>query len=202
MVDLAVAGTEPLGMVRRLAPRPLPFSSSRRLGRDLRPVAVAAPAVRDAGHDRPLGGSSPFGSFWRKRLAALARRRLRTRRSSTMPGWSTARRRGRRLPRMRMSTSSRCHLSPGRGRRRLRALANDRPKRGPQARRLSWLTTMPRRARLSATSRRLRPKQWSSQTAWLMGSAGQRKPWQALGPVLLLGNPPHRRDHGQSDSAR
>ena len=56
VVDLAVAGEEPLGMPRGLEPLHLPFSSSRRLVRDLRPVVkVAALAVLDPRQDLPLG---------------------------------------------------------------------------------------------------------------------------------------------------
>ena len=51
------------------------------------------------------------------------------------------------------------HLSPGFGRRRLRAAAYCRPKRMTQSRMLSWLTVTPRAARISSTSRRLRLKQ-------------------------------------------
>jgi hypothetical protein len=58
VVDLAVAGKEPLGVSRRLEPLPLPFSPSRRLVRDLGPIVeVAALPVLDPGQDLPLGGS-------------------------------------------------------------------------------------------------------------------------------------------------
>src|SRR3954452_7182672 len=56
VVDLAVAGEEPLGVARRLEPLHLPFSPPRRLVRALRPVVqVAALAVLDTGQDLPLG---------------------------------------------------------------------------------------------------------------------------------------------------
>ena len=56
VVDLAVAGAEPLGVPGRLEPLHLPFASSRRLVRDLRPVVeVVARAVLDPGQDLPLG---------------------------------------------------------------------------------------------------------------------------------------------------
>src|SRR6476661_4701388 len=56
VVDLAVAGEEPLGVPRRLESLHLPFSSPRRLVRDLGPVVeVTALAVLDPGQDLPLG---------------------------------------------------------------------------------------------------------------------------------------------------
>src|SRR5271166_5752998 len=59
----------------------------------------------------------------KNRLAATAFRRDWTRTSSTLPCWSTARHRYRSLPLIPTNTSSRCHLSPGRGRRRRSWLA-------------------------------------------------------------------------------
>src|SRR4051812_694368 len=56
VVDLAVAGEEPLGVARRLEPLHVPFSPSRRLVRDLGPVVeVAALAMLDPRQDLPLG---------------------------------------------------------------------------------------------------------------------------------------------------
>ena len=56
VVDLAVAGEEPLGVPCRLEALHLPFSSSRRLVRDLGPVVqVTALAVLDPRQDLPLG---------------------------------------------------------------------------------------------------------------------------------------------------
>ena len=56
VVDLAVAGEEPLGVARRLEPLHLPFSSSCRLVRDLGPVVeIAALAVLNPRQDLPLG---------------------------------------------------------------------------------------------------------------------------------------------------
>src|SRR3954470_12485050 len=58
VVDLSVAGEEPLRLPRRLEPLHLPFSSSRRLVRDLGPVVqVSALAVLDPGQDLPLRGA-------------------------------------------------------------------------------------------------------------------------------------------------
>jgi hypothetical protein len=56
VVDLAVAGEEPLGVPRRLEALHLPFSSPRRLVRDLGPVVeIAALAMLDPWQDLPLG---------------------------------------------------------------------------------------------------------------------------------------------------
>jgi len=56
VVDLAVAGEEPLGMPRRLEPLHLPFSSPRWLVRDLGPIVeVAALPVLDPGQNLPFG---------------------------------------------------------------------------------------------------------------------------------------------------
>ena len=56
VVDLAVAGEKALRMSRRREALHLPFSPSRRLARDLRPVVErAALPVLDPGQDRPLG---------------------------------------------------------------------------------------------------------------------------------------------------
>ena len=58
VVDLAVAGEEPLGMPRRLEPLHLPFSSSCRLVRDFGLVVeVTALSMFDPGQDLPLGGT-------------------------------------------------------------------------------------------------------------------------------------------------
>jgi hypothetical protein len=55
VVDLAVAGKEPLGMPRRLEALHLPFSPPCRLVRDLGPVVeVPALAMLDPGQDLPL----------------------------------------------------------------------------------------------------------------------------------------------------
>ena len=56
VVDLAMAGEEPLGVARRLEPLHLPFSSPRRLVRNLGPVVqIAALPMLDPGQDLPLG---------------------------------------------------------------------------------------------------------------------------------------------------
>ena len=107
VVDLTMAGEEPLGMPRRLEALHLSFSSPRRLVRHLRPIVeIAALPMLDPGQDLPFGGAiaakfighdhtghvlQPFSSFLKNRLAALALRRLCTRMSSTAPCWSTAR---------------------------------------------------------------------------------------------------------------
>jgi hypothetical protein len=58
VVDLAVAGEEPLGMPRRLEPLHLPFASPRRLVRNLGPVVqIAALPMLDPGQDLPFGGA-------------------------------------------------------------------------------------------------------------------------------------------------
>ena len=109
VVELAVAGEEPLGMPRRLEPLHLPFASPRRLVRDLGPIVeVTALPMFDPGQDLPLGRTiapefigddhtghvpQPLQQLLEKRLAAFALRRLCTRMSSTAPCWSTARRR-------------------------------------------------------------------------------------------------------------
>src|SRR5215469_4597411 len=74
----------------------------------------------------------------------------------------------------RLATSSRCQVSPGCGRRRRSLLAKSAPNFRHQCRMLSWVTTMPRSARISSTSRRLKLKTWYSHTEWLMISAGNR----------------------------
>ena len=56
VVNLAVAGEEPLGVPRRLEALHLPFSSSCRLVRDLGSVVeIAALPVIDPRQDLPLG---------------------------------------------------------------------------------------------------------------------------------------------------
>src|SRR5271165_6611766 len=69
------------------------------------------------------GGTHALSSLRKNRWAATALRRDWTRTSSTLPCWSTARLRYRSLPLIPTNTSSRCHLSPGRGRRRRSWLA-------------------------------------------------------------------------------
>src|SRR5215217_6002840 len=71
-----------------------------------------------------------------------------------------------------MKTSSMCHLSPGRGRRRRRRSAKLAANFLHQRRTVSYETTTPRSARISSTSRRLRLNTWYSQMAWPMISAG------------------------------
>src|SRR5580704_2353581 len=66
-------------------------------------------------------------SLRNRRLAASLSRRLWTRTSRTKPSWSTARQSQCFFPAKRMTTSSRCHLSPRRGARRRMRLANSRP---------------------------------------------------------------------------
>ena len=58
VVNLAVAGEEPLGMPRRLEPLHLSFSPSRRLVRDFSLVVeVTALSMFAPGQDLPLGGT-------------------------------------------------------------------------------------------------------------------------------------------------
>ena len=58
VVDLTMAGEEPLGMPRRLEALHLSFSSPRRLVRDLRPIVeIAALPMLDPGQDLPFGGA-------------------------------------------------------------------------------------------------------------------------------------------------
>src|SRR3954454_913738 len=56
-----------------------------------------------------------FSSLRSRRLAAFLSRRLWTRTSSTTPSWSTARQSQCVFPLISRHTSSRCHLSPGKG---------------------------------------------------------------------------------------
>jgi hypothetical protein len=74
------------------------------------------------------------------------------------------------------NTSSRCQVSPGFGRRRRSLRANSEPNLRDQFRMLSCVTVMPRFARISSTSRRLKLNTWYSHTAWLMISAWKRYP--------------------------
>ncbi|CAM5609391.1 hypothetical protein SHIRM173S_04099 [Streptomyces hirsutus] len=64
-----------------------------------------------------------FSSLRKKRWAAALSRRDCTRMSRTVPSASTARHRYFCSPLILMKTSSRCHVSPGRGRRRRSASA-------------------------------------------------------------------------------
>ena len=58
VVDLTMAGEEPLGMPRRLEPLHLSFSPSRRLVRDFSLVVeVTALSMFAPGQDLPLGGT-------------------------------------------------------------------------------------------------------------------------------------------------
>ena len=73
-----------------------------------------------------------------------------------------------------MNTSSTCQMSPSWPCRRRSARAYAGPNLRHQDRIASYDTTMPRSARRSSTSRKLRVKRWYSQTAWLMISGGKR----------------------------
>ena len=97
--------------------------------------------------------------------------------SSTLPCWSTARHRYRCAPLIWTNTSSRCHLSPGRGPRRRSWFAYCCPNRSHQARIVSYDTSTPRSSISSCTSRKLNGNRWYSQTQWLMISGGNRKPY-------------------------
>ena len=84
------------------------------------------------------GAPQRFRSLSRNRLAAALFRRDWTRMSSTSPFASTARHSQCVLPLIRMTTSSRCHLSAGRGRSLRTFAANWGPKRTTQSRTVSW----------------------------------------------------------------
>src|SRR6266481_8188931 len=139
VVDLIVGCEEALSLAGRFELLHLPLSSARRLVRILRSVVQSLVlAMLNAGHDVPLRravagelisdhdawrwhlllqqlAQHPLGSI---RWAAGVSRRRWTRTSSTMPVWSTARHNQCFTPAISSTTSSRCHLSPTRGRRR------------------------------------------------------------------------------------
>ena len=136
--DAAEGGQEPLRMPRRCAAFHRPFALSGALMRVLGAVVqIPRPpvlhrrhqvAVGDLGAAQLIGDQHaryrrPLSSLRKNRVAATAFRRDRTRTSSTLPRWSTARHRYRSLSLTRVTTWSRCHVSPGRGRRRRSWLA-------------------------------------------------------------------------------
>src|SRR5262249_35511077 len=128
-----------------------------------------------------------FSSLRSSRLAACLLRRRCTRTSSTTPAWSTARQSQCFTPVILSTTSSRCHLSPTRGRRRRIWLANGWPNLRAHCRTVSWLTMMPRAASNSSTMRSPSGKRKYNHTAWPMISAGNRYPaYRARGDVLIL----------------
>src|SRR5919202_879195 len=87
-----------------------------------------------------------FSSLRSRRLAAFLSRRLWTRTSSTVPSLSTARHNQCFLPAILILTSSKCHLSPGRGSRRRISFAKPWPNLSAHCRTVSWPTMMPRAA--------------------------------------------------------
>ena len=109
VVDLTVAGEEPLGLPRQLEALHLPLSPPCRLVRDLGPVVqVPALPVLDPGQDLPLGRAiapefighdhtgnvlQPLQQLLEEALGRFVLRWLCTRMSSTVPCWSTARHR-------------------------------------------------------------------------------------------------------------
>ncbi len=146
-------------------------------------------STRDAGHDLPLcravvaglsvvmtrgGRIRLFSSLRSSRLPACLLRRRWTRTSSTTPAWSTAGQSQCVTPGILSTTSSRCYLSPTRGRRRRIWLANCWPNLRAHCRTVLWLTMMPRAASNSSTMRSPSGKRKYSHTAWLMISAGNR----------------------------
>src|SRR5271156_775634 len=128
-----------------------------------------------------------FSSLHRSRSAACLLRRRWTRTSSTTPTWSTARQSQCFTPVILSTTSSKCHLSPTRGRRRRIWLANGWPTLRAHCRTVSWLTMMPRAASNSSTMRSPSGKRKYNHTAWPMISAGNRYPAsRARVDVLIL----------------
>src|SRR4051794_33883265 len=95
-----------------------------------------------------------FSSLRSRRSAGLSSRRLCPSTSSTSPSWATARHNQCFLPAILIWTSSRCHLSPGRGSRRRISFAKPWPNLRAHWRTVSWLTVMPRAASSSSTIRR------------------------------------------------
>ena len=141
--DAAEDGQEPLRMPRRFEAFHRPFALSGAPMRVLGAVVqIPRPPVLHRPHELAVGDlvaaqrvgdqqrgtdRRPLSSLQKNRLAATAFRRDWTRTSSTLPCWSTARHRYHSLPLIPTNTSSRCHLSAGRGRRRRSWLAQACP---------------------------------------------------------------------------
>src|SRR5262245_39540961 len=104
------------------------------------------------------------------------------------------------------TTSSRCHLSPGRGPRRRSWFAYSCPNRSHRARFVSWDTSTPRSSISSCTSRKLSGNRWYSQTQWLMISGGNRNPLydEPAAVTIVDPAPPHQPDsaHRRAGSDR
>ena len=120
----------------------------------------------------------PLEEFAKKSLGSLrGSRRLCTRMSSTLPSWSTARHKYCLSPRIVRKTSSICHVSPQRGRRRRSSLAYVCPNaQTPLSHGFIAHDNSPLCVVRSSTSRKLSEKRKYSQTAWLMISVGKRWP--------------------------
>jgi len=114
----------------------------------------AAPYERSLSVIITLGTPYCFNSLRMKRIAAFVFRRLCTRISSQFRCWSTARQSQCFLPRIEITTSSKCHLSPTLGRSRRMDLAYWRPNFITQNRIVSWLTMIPRSDNKTSTSRK------------------------------------------------
>lgn len=115
--------------------------------------------------------------------------------------WLVGRRRCRvlrRSPLILMKTSSRCHVSPGRGWGRRSALAYCCPNFPHQRRTVSYETITPHSSISSSTSRNDSGKRWCSHTQWEMTSTGYRCPFHdrdASSPTDTLLQPDQLGDH-------
>ena len=101
----------------------------------------------------------------RLRIAARRFRRGCTRMSITSPSSSTARHKYCVRPCIRTNSSSRYHVSPWRPRRRRSRRAYSSSNVRHHWRIVSYVTLMPRSARRSSTSRKLRLNRWYNHTA-------------------------------------
>ena len=185
-----MSGQEVLGLMWRLEPLHLPFSASRRsVGVFSAIVEVAALSVLDVREQSTLCravapelvGHAHTRNVLQTPEQALEEPRCGFRISTTLdknvehdpvPIYRVPE--IVKLPWIRMNTSSKCHLSPGCGRRRRTLFAKLAPNLAHHRRTLSYDTTTPRSARSNSTSRKLRLNTWYSQTAWLTISAGRR----------------------------
>ncbi|CAM5388544.1 hypothetical protein SHIRM173S_06336 [Streptomyces hirsutus] len=131
-----------------------------------------------------------FSRRRKKRRAAAVSRRLCTRMSRTLPSASTARHRYVSSPLILTNTSFRCHLSPGRGRRRRSPFAQACPNLAHHRRTVSWKTITPRCSISSSTSRKPSGKRKYSHTQGEITSAGYRCPFYDGGALSTDGSPP------------
>ncbi len=125
--------------------------------------------------------TSAFATPWNRVMPhkfIASRRHKFSRKQYRVTNWAehTARHSQCFLPRFKMTTSSKCHLSPTGGRIWRMGLAHCRPNFTTQNRMVSWLTMIPRSACKSTTSRKLRLKRKYSQTAYSMISGSKRWP--------------------------